>query len=328
MPRSPWLLSLLLTGCLTSTHVLPAGELHRLASLPPEERGRSVRVVQGFSGAEQPPEAPRVSAGAVIVAPGPAHLGPRHGHGYGYGYGYARPSAKSAKDEAKWWIAIAAITAVGLAVTEGARFDGWVELHPSHPVHLYGPGGEWSWVPLAQLDAGTAAWARKSFVREEEGPWRRLGRAPLNRVGFTYSLLLGAAEVEAFDGIERPGFMSHIQVGYHPLQQLGLLFDTGLGWRTDRDYSDIFHSRYSFEIQALPLALGRLHAGGFFQVGAAYRFEDFPDGTGVDRARWLLAAGGMAQLEITTRLALTVRGGVDVIGGARGGELTAGVSIY
>jgi hypothetical protein len=165
-------------------------------------------------------------------------------------------------------------------------------------------------------------------VREEEGPWNRLGRAPLDRVGFTYSLLLGTGEVPAFDDVKRPGFLSHIQLGFFPLQQLGLLLDIGLGWRTDRDYSDVFHSRYSFEVQGLPLDLGRIHLGVYGQVGTAYRFEDFPDGTGTDRATYLLGGGLLAQLELTTRLAITVRGGADLFGGTHGGELTAGLSIY
>jgi hypothetical protein len=327
MTRAWFFVPLFLTGCLTSTHVIPQGELMRLASLPPEERGRSVRVVQGFSGAEQPPEAPRASpVGVGVYVHGSVPIGGRYASGYGYGY--ARPAAKSLKDEAKWWIAIAAITAVGLAVTEGMRYDGWVELSPQHPVHLFGPGGEWSWVPLGELDAGAAAWARKAFVREREGPWRRLGRAPLDRVGLTYSLLLGTGEVPRFDGEKQPGFLSHIQLGFFPLQELGLLLDIGLGWRDDQDYTDVFHSRYSFELQLLPLSAGRFHAGGYAQIGAAYRFEDLPDGSGVDRASTLFGAGAMAQIELTTRLAITVRGGVDLFGGNRGSEIVAGVSIY
>jgi hypothetical protein len=183
-------------------------------------------------------------------------------------------------------------------------------------------------MPLAQLDAGAAAWARKAFVREEEGPLRRLGRAPLDRVGFTYSLLMGSGEVTAFDDTKRVGFMSHIQFGYFPIQQLGLLFDIGLGWRTDRDFTDIFQSRYAFELQALPLDLGKLHLGGFGQLGLAHHFEDFPDGFGEDRTRLLMAGGGIAQLELTTRLAITVRAGVASLGGESAGEITAGISIY
>jgi hypothetical protein len=213
-------------------------------------------------------------------------------------------------------------------VTEGLRFDGWAELHPMHPVHLFGPAGEWTWVPLAQLEPGAVGWARKAFVREEEGPWRRLARAPLDRVGFTYSLLLGTGEVPAYDGVKGAGFLSHIQLGYFPIQQLGLLMDIGLGWRNDETYSDIFHSRYAFEVQVLPLAAGAFHAGAYGQLGAAYRFEDFPDGSGVDRGTFLLGAGALLQLELTTRLAFTVRAGGDLFGGTHGAELTAGLSIY
>lgn len=321
-----FLLPILLSGCLTSTHVIPQGELMRLASLPPEERGRQVRVVQGFSGSEAPPErAPSVGVStAVVVSPTPSP----YRYGYGYGGNVVRQSAKSMAQESKWWLLIAAVTAVGLAVTEGLRFDGWAQLHPMHPIHIWGADGQWTWMPLAQLDAGAAAWARKAFVREEEGPFVRLERAPLDRVGFTYALLMGTGQVIAFDDVKRYGFMSHIQFGFFPIQELGLLFDIGLGWRTDRDYTDIFQSRYAFELQALPVDLGKLHLGGFGQIGMAYNFEDFPDGFGEDRQRLLLSGGGLAQLELTTRLAITVRAGVASLGGESATEITAGISIY
>ena len=98
-------LVLLLSGCLTSTYVVPTPELQRLAAVAPEERGKQVRVVQGYAGADQPPEAPHVGAGVgVIVAPVPGY------NAYPYGpYGYFRPSTKSMKEEAKAWIALAAI---------------------------------------------------------------------------------------------------------------------------------------------------------------------------------------------------------------------------
>jgi hypothetical protein len=197
-----------------------------------------------------------------------------------------------------------------------------------HPIHMWMADGQWTWVPLAQLDPETAAFARKAFVREEEGPWTRLRRAPLDRVGFTYSLLLGSSEVIAYDGFRRAGFMSHIQFGYFPVQQIGFGLDIGLGWRTDRDFTDIFQSRYALELQALPLAAGKLHAGVYGEIGLAYHFEDFPDGYGDDRRKFLLGGGGLVQLELTTRLALTVRGGAAVLSGDRALELTAGISIY
>ncbi len=220
------------------------------------------------------------------------------------------------------------MTAVGLAVTEGLRFDGWVKLHPMHPVHMWMADGNWTWVPLANLDRGTADYAVKAFVRAGEGPWTTLERAPLNRVGFTYSVLLGSGEIVAFDEHVRTGFLSHIEFGYFPIQQLGLLLDIGLGWRTDRDFTDIFQSRYAFEVQLLPLDLGILHAGLWGELGFAYHFEDFPDGSDENRRRLLYAGGAMAQLELTTRLALTVRAGVASVGGERAAELTGGITIY
>ena len=95
-------------------------------------------------------------------------------------------------------VGAAAVAAVALAVTEGARYDGWVRLHPMHPVHLYGPGG-YRVMPLAWVDPETAAWSTRAVVRPNEGPWQPLGRAPLDRHGFTYSVLGGAGQVVSGD---------------------------------------------------------------------------------------------------------------------------------
>jgi hypothetical protein len=320
------LAALVLCGCLTSVHVIPREELMRLSSLPPEERGKQVRVIQGFTGADEPPDrAPPVYAQTVIFVPGPGDVGPRPGWG-------GRPSVKQMSNDSKFWIVVAAVTAAVLAVTEGMRFDGWVELHPMHPVHLWGPNGEWTWMPLAQIDPGTAAWARKAFVREEEGPWKRLARAPLDRVGFNYSLLFGSGEIPAFDGYKKAGFLTHIQLGYFPIQQVGIMLDIGLGWRGDErgamTYNDVYQSRYALEIQVLPLDAGILHAGAYGQLGGGYRFEDFPDGGGYDHAIFVGGAGVIAQLELTTRLAFTVRGGAEYLSGTGAAEILAGLSIY
>src|SRR5262249_61036315 len=113
-------------GCLSSTHLIPHDDLVALAQTPPEQRGQHVRVIQGFSGSDEPPAAPHV--GVVIVDPVPVQPLGRS----------AYTSAKTSKDEAKWWIVVAAVTGVVLAATEGARWDGWVAMHPDQPVHLYG----------------------------------------------------------------------------------------------------------------------------------------------------------------------------------------------
>ncbi len=311
-------MSLVLTGCLSSTHVIPREELHRLATVPPEQRGQHVRVIQGGPGAETPPEAPRVGVSTVVVvAPGPVWSPPAY---------RPRPTAQSSADEAKWWIVVAAVVAVALVFTEGMRFDGWVQLHPMHPIHLFGPNGEWTWVPLAQLDEGAAAWAQKAFVRPSEGPWTELEHAPLDRVGFNYNLLFGSGEVPASDGSRRAGFLAHIELGYFPHPFVGILFDIGLGWRTNAGFTDVFQSRWALEIQALPLQARPLHAGLWGEVGANYRLEDVPDG--FDRSSFLAAGGVMLQLELTARLALTGRAGIALIDDDKALEATVGVSIY
>jgi len=318
------LAALLLCGCLTQTHLVPRQELFRLASIPPQERGREVRVVQGFVGSEAPPERVNAGIGVGVVMPRPFS----YGYGYGYGGGHYRPSVQMKKDQAKWWLIVAGLTAFGLAVTEGIRYDGWVEVAPTHPLHLYGPSGEWSWMPLSELTPEAASWASRGFVRSGEGPWREVGRAPLDRAGFTFSLLMGSGQVEAFDGYDKPGFLSHVQLGAFLSQSLGVAIDWAVGWRTDRDFTDIFQSRHAIELQWLPLSARPFHAGGYGQVGFAWRFEDFPDGTGTDRFSLLAGGGGILQLELTTRLALTVRGGVAWLVGDRAAEITAGLSIY
>jgi len=311
------LAALLLAGCLSSTHVIPRADLQELAREPPEERARHVRVIQGFQSADQPPSAPAVGVEtAIIVAPGPPLPIGRPG----------RPSAKASADEAKLWIVLAALTAVGLAATEGARYDGWVAMHPMQPVHLYGVDGSYTWVPLAQLDPPTAAWAAKAFVREEEGPpWQKLERAPLDRAGGTYSLLLGGGGLVDNDGALRPGFLAHIEFGIAPIQELVVLLDIGLGIAEAPDRT-LFENRDAVEMQVFPFAgLRPFHPGVYGELGIGYRTEDDPD----SRSTTIYAGGGaLLQVELTTRLALTLRAGVASAYDQVGGELLAGVSIY
>lgn len=313
-----------LSGCLSTTHRIPHQELQRLAQTPPEQRGQRVRVIQGFVTDDQPPAAPRVQGGATVVVVGDVHVGGGHHHVHRH-----RPNpkklAKAKADKAEYYVILAALAAVGLAVTEGARYDGWVQVHPMHPVHLYGPNGEYGWVPLAQLTPETAAWARKAYIRPEEGPWRPLGRAPLNRRGWTYSVLLGAGQIPSSGDTNDAGFLSHIQFGYFPTGQLGLQADIAFGWREDELANTVLDARYALELDAMLLRAGKFHAGGYGQIGSAALFDDGP---GRDTRGVLLGAGVLLQLELTTRLALTGRAGIAQAHGERVQEFTAGLSIY
>ncbi len=222
-------------------------------------------------------------------------------------------------------IAASALVALVLAGTEGARYDGWAQLHPMHPVHVVGLDGSRAVVPLAQLDAATVEASDELVVSEDEGPFLRLGRAPLNRVGLAYGMEVGAATLRGPRGPVGAGFASHIQFGGFPLHGLGLLFDALLGVG-DADAQRIVNAQLSGEVQIVPFGVGLFEFGAYARVGGAS-----PAQAG---DAWGLAAGGgvLAQLALTTRLALTVRGGLHWVNDARedvlGGEGTIGLAVY
>jgi hypothetical protein len=329
--------SLLSTGCLSSTYRIPRSALEEQAMLQPADRGKHVRVVQNVGGGDDPPSGGRVESNTTIIIvadTGPSYGGGGHSHGNG-----ARPggghgtSGKLAADDSKAWIVLAAVLAVALAATEGARYDGWVAMHPMMPVHLFGPNGEYMVVPLAQMTPELAAWADRAVVRDTEGPWSELGRAPLDRVGFTYGLIFGGAQLPSADGSDDSGFQAHIQLGFFPAQEFGLQLDFGLGSRSVKSGEDnvsLFDGRYALEADLYPFAAGPLHAGLFGQVGLANRIEDGAPvgGKGRDKNGTLFGGGAQAQLELTTRLALTGRVGYILVMGEPAFEAGLGLSIY
>jgi len=327
---------LVTTGCPSASHRVSRGELLELAQQPPENRGENVRVVQSLGGADQPPEpAPRVRAGVSVYVAAPIWVGgsPRYhrhraprAHSSGGGIVNRRSNvARAQKEEAKVWLVVAAVVAGALAFTEGVRYDGWVKLHPMHPVHLWGPYGEYTWMPLAHVTPDVAAWADHGAVRQDEGPWQPLGRAPLNRQGFTYSLLLGAGQVPVVGDDPDTGFLGRFQLGYYPTKMIGVQADIAYSWTEDSQGATIFDGRYSLELDVLPFSAGKIHAGGYGQIGFASLSDD---GVSFDEIDGLFGGGGLLQLELTTRLALTARAGVVSVHDEALFEFTGGVSIY
>ena len=315
-----------LPGCLSQTHSIPASELQVLARQEPRLRGQRVRVVQNFASEDEPPEAQPVGTHVGVVVSTPVHPAPAPRGRVVSAKGVAKGAAKAEADRAELWVLLAAGVAVGLAASEGARFDGWVAVDPMHPVHLYGKDGGYTWMPLAHLTPETAAWARKAMIRESEGPWRSLGRAPLNRRGGTYGMLVGASEVPLVGGGETRGFMTHIQLGGFFRNDLGLMLDIGLGWGDDGQGRTIFDMRNALELQFLPLSVSKLHAGIFGQLGLGRRFDD--SAAAGNLYGTLAAGGGLVQLELTTRLAITGRAGVTRVYGTDISDFTVGLSIY
>jgi hypothetical protein len=325
------------SGCPSSAHRISKDQLMAMSQTPPEVRGEHVRVVQSLGDGDDPPEpAPPVEGGVhvVVFAPiwvGGSPRGHRHqphvaGGGGGGGGGGASPGvASSKKDAGKAILVLAAIGALAGALTEGLRYDGYVRLHPMHPVHLWGPNGEYTWMALADVTPDVAAWADRAVVREEEGPWQPLGRRPLDRQGFTYSLLMGAGEVALIGDDPQPGFASHIDFGYYFVHQVGLQLDIAYAWADDDFGNTVFDGRYSLQLDVMPLSAGSFHAGGYGLVGLAYRSDDGIQHNDQDT---VVGGGGLLQLELTTRMALTLRLGLDHTHDETLSELTGGLSIY
>ena len=314
------------TGCLDSTYRVPRASLLELANTPPERRGDNLRVIQGVGGSDDDvPSAPRVesntSVGVFVVAP----IGPGGGGGGGYG-GRPGNAAGNAKSDAKAWFVVAAVAAVALATTEGARFDGWARVHPMMPLHLRLRGGGYTWVPLAHLTPDLAYAADKAVVRESEGPFTRLERAPLDREGFTYALLLGARGVPSWNGDDDLGTGGHIQLGVFPLHWVGVLADIGMAWRNNELNESTYYSSIGLELRLMPLQLGPFAFGGYGQIGSAKRVEDGPNAR--DHSEMETQLGGIVELELTTRMALVGRAGRTFWDEREVDEFVVGLAIY
>ncbi len=334
------------TGCLSQSHQISRTELARIAAAPPADRSAHVHVVQDWGGDEPTSAAPVTAETQVVFLPfqinvggggrggggrpggGHPHPGGSHGSG-GSSSGSSSSSGGSAEAAAALAVvavAVAASAVVVVGVIEGARYDGYVQLHPMHPVHLTGPSGEQIVVPLSSIDATAAAWATSAVVVPSEGPWLELGRRPLDRIGWTYAVLMGGASSVSADHGLGVGFGSHIQLGYFPTQQIGVVADVQVGWRDNAVGQTLFDLRYGLEVDAFPVAAGPLHAGLFAGIGMASRLEDgLPGGNHTGGA---LTGGAQLQLELSTRLALTARFGLTRAHDETTREVMVGLSVY
>jgi hypothetical protein len=308
-------------------------ELHRLSRLPPDRRGENVRVVQQFAGRDRPGGGRVHGGGHVGVGVGVVVVGGGHSHGHSHGHSNPPTPIQGKQAGGAALMIMAAGTAVGLAFSEGARWDGWVRVHPEQPVHLYAPNGQYLYVPLAALSPEHAAWAEEAIIAEDESPlFQQTERAPLDRTGFTYGVDLGGGGVAtAHRGYAPMGFLGHMQFGGFPWNELGLMGTIGLGWADDREGDALFNTRIAFEMHYYPFEFGIARPGVFMMAGDLFHDEDTPEGPESGH-RFLAGGGANLQLELTTRLALTLRGGVAAVGSGEGTvalpEVSLGLSVY
>jgi len=237
-------------------------------------------------------------------------------------------------------VVVAAGVAIGLVASEGTRFQGKVAMAPQQTLYIDHGNGVTSEVQLGALGPADLAHAAGAVVKDDEGYGLVLERRdPLDRTGGAFGLELGATTFN-LGSVHSVGPAAEIQVGGFFRPRWGLMLDVGVSGgdvaiggaataAASAASADGIVTRHhlALELQAYPASLGPLHLGLFGRAGGALV------GTAAGVQGGPLAGGGvLLQLELTSRMAFTLRGGVDTArlsgGWSTAGVATAGVTIY
>jgi len=242
-------------------------------------------------------------------------------------------NVSSSKGAAAAVIIAAALVLFVVAGIEGSRYDGWVALHPDHPIHLRDRAGNWQTLPLSALEPGTVELADEAAVRLSEGAGgTEIGRAPLWREGWTLRMHGGGGGGALDAARNGSGVGFDVQLGKYMTQWLGFVGHLGFAWGKTAD-RDFFAGRYGLEAQFMPLRAWRLHAGGYAGLGLA---NVYAEGGGAPDLSWdglWTSLGAMAELELATRISALVRWG-GIWDGPQGAgrdtptALTVGLGVY
>ena len=358
-------------GCTSNEYVIPHEELARLAATPPMQRGARVRVVQELGDRRSdpvpvtvtpPPEeaslpeeaAPSPDDGSssdvridlsdggsrggsahgsgagVHVAPGGGHGASFHGNGGGGGGGGGGGNGDAAL--VVLIVVVAVAVAVGLISSEGVRFDGFVAMSAAQPVHLRAADGREATVAIGDLSPGQAAETVEAKVMDDEGYGiARLDGVPLDRRGGVFKLDSGTITF-GVPGGTAVGPAMDVQLGLFVTRRVGLVLSLGLaGGSTSGGGGLIPRHALGAELQALPWDAGRFHLGLFAGGGMALS-QVYAGGVPTTVSGPAAAGGALAELDVTSRLALTLRAGANVARFDRAwtsaGLVTAGVAIY
>ncbi|HXJ23927.1 MAG TPA: hypothetical protein VMT03_27285 [Polyangia bacterium] len=342
-------------GCTSNEYVIPHEELVRLAKMRPSRRGERVRVVQDLGRrrgdavppeTDSPDESVRIDVsgnggrGARVAGGGHAgggHAGggvraPAIGHAGGGGGGGGGGNGDAAL--VAIIVVVAVVVAIGLVSSEGVRFDGFVAMSPEQPIHLRAPGGQREVISMSDL---TVAWADETAeakVMDDEGfGLARLDDVALDRRGMTFKLDAGSI---AFDvaGVRSMGPAMQVQAGYFFGRRVGLLASLGLAGASATSggvTALVPRHALALELQAFPLSAGRFHLG-FFGNGGMALSETLQDGVASYVSGLSVGGGALAEVDVTSRMALTLRAGGNLAkldqAWTPAGLLTAGVAVY
>jgi hypothetical protein len=229
----------------------------------------------------------------------------------------------------------AALATIALAASEGDRYEGHARLTPRQTIYLVSDRGRSDEVPLGYLTPEQANRADSGIVKDDEGDGLKLlDTAPLDRTGGVFRFDLGGG-LFTFGDARASGFSAHIQGGYYFTNKFGLVLDLGLGVATLDECcvgtlaaaGAIGRHSLSLEAEALPLALGRLHAGAFAGGGVALTSASGPLEAGP-----MASAGALLEIDLTSHMAFTLRGAANAAwfdsGLSTAGTITGGLAIY
>jgi hypothetical protein len=186
---------------------------------------------------------------------------------------------------------------------------------PEHPIYLRdAEGNPAGWLPLYALDATHLPPDGDALIAEREGPLTQGKRAALNRKGASYMLELGAGSLNRADRALDLAPAARMAIGVFPLQELGVYAGAHLTVGSKAGGSAV-DTRGFLEAQVWPLAASGVHLGAYAEVGAT-RGSDVVAGKQVDQDGLTYGAGLIGQVELSTFVALTARGGLIGIGGS------------
>lgn len=347
-------------GCTSNEYVIPHEELARLAATPPVQRGARVRVIQELGDRRSdpvpvtvaPPEQPppvaddqssadlRIdlsdggSRGGSVHGTGGhvVHGGGGHGAGFHGGGGGGGGGGNGDAALVVLIVVVAVVVAIGLVSSEGVRFDGFVAMSPAQPVHLRRADGREDTIPIGDVSPELAAGVVEAKVMDDEGYGiSRLDGVPLDRRGGVFKLDSGTITF-GVPGGAAVGPAMDVQVGVFVSRRVGLLLSLGLaGAGTSSTGGLIPRHALGAELEALPWDAGRLHLGLFAGGGMALT-ETFAGGVPTTVSGPAMGGGALAELDVTSRMALTLRAGGSVAKLDRAwtpaGLVTAGVAVY
>lgn len=297
-------------GCTLHQYEISRAELERLAETSRAERGQRVRALQQTAydqdelGVDEEEALDEDGALVLVLASSSEQRQSKE----------SESNDDDEDDEASELAAGAAlvllvtgVVLVPVAVTEGVRYDGFVEMTADQPLYLVGAD---RWVRLEDLSPEDARASVRAVAPDWGGPITRLERRPLDRVGFGYTLELGGAALPPRQDERLAAYGGRLQLGGHPSQQLGVFIGGQFAYGSSSE-DRLFLGKLFGAVEFFPAALGIFHAGVFAEGG----YSHFVHGrdTSETTPGAYFSAGPVLQLALSTRLALTLRGGMSSI---------------